>query len=144
VRLYPCLLNEVITAQVQEPLSRAQDASTPASLAHMCMDPATFMPNQTFYYQCHTSNSDDPAVETDCPEECKGWSHLDEVDGTMKYYCWCEASSAEECADMYPGEQPRLMQRMPQLAVTLLQQFTPESCALSRYMQSWKKASFES
>ena len=57
------------------------------------------------YYQCHTSNSNDPAVEADCPEECWGSSHLDEVDGTMKYHCHCEASSAEECDEKYPGEQ---------------------------------------
>jgi len=67
------------------------------------------------YYQCRSSNSDDPAVEADCPEECWGGSHLDEVDGTMKYHCECEASSGEECAQKYPGEQPRLMQRIHEL-----------------------------
>jgi len=71
----------------------------------MCMDPATFMPDKALHHQCHTSNSDDPAVEADCPEECRGGSHLDEVDGTMKYHCGCRASSAEECAEKYPGEQ---------------------------------------
>jgi len=81
------------------------ECATAPPLAQMCMDPATFMPNEAPHYQCHTSNSDDPAVEADCPEECWGESHLDEVDGTMKYYCECEASSAEECAEKYPGEQ---------------------------------------
>ena len=76
----------------------------------MCMDPATFMPDKALHYQCHSSNSDDPAVEADCPEGCLGSSHLDEVDGTMKYHCGCERashppSSAEECAELYPGEQ---------------------------------------
>ena len=32
-------------------------------------------------------------------------SGQDEVDGAMKYGCHCEVSSAEECADKYPGEQ---------------------------------------
>ena len=86
-----------------------------APLAHMCMDPATFMPNEAPHYQCHTGNSDDPAVEADCPEDCESGSWLDEVDGTMRYSCECEASSAEECADKYPGEQPRLMQRIHEL-----------------------------
>jgi hypothetical protein len=58
------------------------------------------------YYLCITYDSDDPAVEANCPEGCGGGSWLDEGDGTMKYYCHCEDSSAEECAEKYPGEQP--------------------------------------
>ena len=58
------------------------------------------------YYHCRTDNSEDPAVEADCPEGCSGGSWLDEGDGTMKYHCECEASSAAECAEKYPGEQP--------------------------------------
>ena len=73
----------------------------------MCMDPASFMPDKTLHYECYTHNSEDPAVEADCPDadECWEWSHLDEMDGTMKYSCDCEVSSAEECAEKYPGEQ---------------------------------------
>ena len=70
----------------------------------MCMEPASFMPDKPSEYECYTSNSDDPAVEADCHDECGGGSYLDEVDGTMKYYCGCEASSAEECTEKYPGE----------------------------------------
>ena len=70
----------------------------------MCMEPALFMPDKPSEYECYTSNSDDPAVEADCPDECWGESYLDEVDGTMKYYCWCEVSSAKECTEKYPGE----------------------------------------
>ena len=55
------------------------------------------------YYEC-SSDSEEPAVEADCPEECERGSY--EVDGTMKYYCGCRAWSAEECAEKYPGEQP--------------------------------------
>ena len=51
---------------------------------------------------CHSPDLEDPAVEADCPDECWGESH--EEGGTMKYYCYCEASSAEECAEKYPGE----------------------------------------
>ena len=75
-----------------------------APLAHMCMDPATFMPDKALHFLCHSSNSEDPAVEADCPEDCESHSWLDEVDGAMKYGCHCEVSSAEECADKYPGE----------------------------------------
>ena len=73
----------------------------------MCMEPASFMPDKPGHYDCYTSNSDDPAVEADCPDECWGESYLDEVDGTMKYHCDCggEVSSVEECAEKYPGEQ---------------------------------------
>ena len=71
----------------------------------MCMDPASFMPDKPSEYECYTSNSDDPAVEADCPDECLFDSYLDEVDGTVKYHCYCEVSSVEECAEKYPGEQ---------------------------------------
>ena len=71
----------------------------------MCMEPASFMPDKPSEYECYTSNSDDPAVEADCHDECWGGSYLDEVDGTMKYYCHCGVSSVEECAEKYPGEQ---------------------------------------
>ena len=53
-------------------------------------------------YSCHAFDSEDPAVEADCPDECWGGSY--EEGGTMKYYCHCDASSAEECAEKYPGE----------------------------------------
>ena len=68
------------------------------------------MPDNTRHYECY-SYSEDPAVEADCPGECESGSHLDEVDGTLRYYCVCEVSAAEECAEKYPGEQPRSMQR---------------------------------
>ena len=84
----------------------------PAPPAQMCMDPAAFMPDKVVGYQCQ-SISEDPAAEADCPEECWGWSELDKVDGSIKHYCVCEASSAEGCAEQYPGGQPRLMPRMP-------------------------------
>ena len=51
----------------------------------------------------------------------------------MKYYCHCEASSAEDCAEKYPGEQPRSMQRMPRQALTLRQPCKPESLASPRH-----------
>ena len=62
------------------------------------------MPDKPLHYEC-SSYSEDPAVEAECPEDCEGGSHLDEVDGTMKYHCSCEVSSVEECAEKYPGEQ---------------------------------------
>ena len=81
-------------------------------VAQKCMDPSAFMPDNTLEYECY-SYSEDPAVEDECPEKCWGESELDEDDGTMKYRCICgEPSSAEECAEMYPGEQPTCMQRM--------------------------------
>ena len=93
--------------------------------------------------ECHTHNSEDPAVEADCPDECEGGSH--DEHGTMKYHCNCEASSAEECAEKYPGEQPRSMQRMPRQALTLRQPCKPESLASPRHtprLRSCRKASF--
>ena len=69
----------------------------------MCMEPASFMPDNLLRHECY-SYSEDPAVEAECPEDCEGGSHLDEVDGTMKYHCECEVSSAEECTEKYPGE----------------------------------------
>ena len=52
---------------------------------------------------CYSEGSEDPAIEADCPDECHAGSYED--GGTMKYHCHCEASSAEECAEKYPGEQ---------------------------------------
>ena len=74
-----------------------------APLAQMCMEPASFMPDKPLHYECY-SVSEEAGVEAECPEDCEGGSHLDEVDGTLKYYCGCEVSSAEECAEKYPGE----------------------------------------
>ena len=61
------------------------------------------MPDNLLRHECY-SYSQDPVVEAECPEDCEGGSHLDEVDGTMKYHCECEVSSAEECTEKYPGE----------------------------------------
>ena len=69
-------------------------------------------------YQCYTEASEDPAVGADCPEGCESYSWLDEGDGTMRYSCYCEASSAAECAEKIPGEQPRPMQRLPHRLLT--------------------------
>ena len=95
----------IIRNDVELPPPCERDGITAPPLAQMCMDPATFMPDKALHYQCHSSNSEDPAVEADCPEDCESHSWLDEVDGAMKYGCHCEVSSAEECADKYPGEQ---------------------------------------
>ena len=94
----PCRTSE----QVCE-LGNTNPAISPAPLAQMCMEPASFMPDNLLRHECY-SYSEDPAVEAECPDECEGTSHLDEADGTTKYHCWCEVSSAEECAEKYPGE----------------------------------------
>ena len=88
------------------------------------------MPDKPFHYECYTDNSEDPAVEADCPDECGGGSHLDEVDGTMKYSCECEVSSAEECAEKYPGEGACRMQGMPHRLLTQLEPCKVESRAV--------------
>ena len=82
----------------------------PCVPAQMCIDPALFMPDNPIH--CDTIN---------------------ENEETMKYHCDCAAYSAEECAEKYPGEQPRSMQRMPRQALTLRQPCKPESLASPRH-----------
>lgn len=68
----------------------------------MCKDPDLFMPDNTYYAECG-SESDNPAVETDCPASCNRGSY--DNNGTAWYYCVCEVTSAADCRAMYPGEE---------------------------------------
>jgi len=80
--------------------------------------------------------SDDPTVEANCPAGCVLFTFV-EVQ-PPKYFCVCEAESAEDCTAKYPGEQSsidgdaakRAMQRMLLEAATLLEQCMLESHAL--------------
>jgi len=86
-------------------------------------------------YSC-SSDSDDPTVEANCPAGCVLFTFV-EVQ-PPKYFCVCEAESAEDCTAKYPGEQSsidgdaakRAMQRMLLEAATLLEQCMLESHAL--------------
>ena len=72
----------------------------------MCMDPATFMPDNTRHYQC-SSHSEDSAV-ADCPEGCEAGGYLYEDHDGSKCSDWgnnCCASETwgepQTCTDGY-------------------------------------------
>jgi len=70
-----------------------------APLAQMCMEPATFMPDNTRHYQC-SSHSEDSAVEADCPEGCEAGGYLyDDHDGSK-----CSDWGNDCCASEIWGE----------------------------------------
>ena len=68
----------------------------------MCMEPSKFTPDNLYRRSCH-SDSEDPAVENDCAAGCHRGSY--DSDGGKRYYCGCEASSANDCAAKNPGEE---------------------------------------
>ena len=69
--------------------------------SEMCMEPSKFTPDNVFQRWC-SYDSQDPAVEINCPADCphRG-SYDDSESGTKRYYCYCLASSADDCI---PGE----------------------------------------